>query len=188
MFTWRGSDGRGLESARVLLGAAGLRALGRAVHTPSGEPAFTASYRLFVNDQGTLARLSVTSAAPDRERNLTLNRTEDGYWLLDTGSGGGRAEFSGAQDVDLAYSPLFNALPIRRLQLHHRPGDYELPMVFVSLPSLRVEVVTQRYRTLSVLDDDGRGLVEFSSATFHAELVVDRDGMVVDYPGLASRI
>jgi hypothetical protein len=187
MFTWQGGDARALESARVLFGS-GLRALGRAVRAPMGEPAFTASYRLFVDDDGVMTRLSVTSATSERERNLTLNHTEDGYWLLDTGAGGSRAEFDGALDVDLEFSPLFNALPIRRLGLHRREGDRELPVVFVALPSLTVRLVTQRYHTKHTVDPDGRAVVVFSSGEFAAELVVDPDGMVLDYPGLASRI
>jgi hypothetical protein len=188
MFTWQSSDGRAMESARVLLGAGGMRALGRSVHVPPDGPAFTASYRLTVDEQGVLARLSVTSAAADRERNLTLNRTEDGYWMLDTGSGGGRAEFAGALDVDLAYSPLYNSLPIRRLGLHRQSGDHELPMVFVSLPTLTVELVTQCYRTVSPLDEQGRSAVHFRWDDFASELAVDEQGMVLDYPGLATRI
>lgn len=188
MFTWQGGDGRALESVRVLLGTGGIRALGRLVHAPVGGPAFTSSYRLYVDGQGILARLSVTSATAERERNLTLNRTEDGYWMLDTRSGGGRAEFNGALDVDLGYSPLFNALPIRRLGLHRHPGDRELPMVYVALPSLEVSVVDQRYRTVSALDDQGHAVINFSSTGASADLVVDADGMVLDYPGLATRI
>jgi hypothetical protein len=191
MFTWQGGNGRTLESARVLLSGTGLRALGRSVHAPLDGPAFTASYRLLVDGEGVLSRLSVTSASEQRERNLTLNRTEDGYWLLDTGSGGSRAEFDGAVDVDLEYSPLFNALPTRRLRLHRQPGDHQLPVVFVALPTLEVVLVTQRYRTVSLLDGDdpaGRAVVSFSSGTFEAELEMDADGIVVDYPKLATRI
>ena len=105
MFTWQGGDGRQLESARILLGNRGLRALGRLVRAPLDEPAFTASYRLFVNEDGVPARLSVTSATAERERNLTLNHTDDGYWLLDTGSGGSRAEFAGAVSSLLGGKP-----------------------------------------------------------------------------------
>lgn len=165
-----------------------MRALGRMVRAPLDAPAFTASYRLFVDEQGVLARLSVTSATAERERNLTLNHTEDGYWLLDTGSGGSRAEFDGALDVDLQFSPLYNALPIRRTKLHREPVDHKLPIVFVSLPTLEVELASQRYRTLSTLDADGRAVVGFSSKTFAADIVVDADGMVIDYPGVATRI
>jgi hypothetical protein len=177
-----------LESARVLLGAGGLRALGRAVRAVPGEPTLTSSYRLVVGESGELQRLSVTTASAERERSLTLNRTEDGYWLLDTGSGGSRAEFEKSVDVDLEFSPLFNALPIRRLGLHKESGDHTLPMVIVSVPTLEVSLVRQRYRTVSTLDADGRAVVEFSQDDLAAELTVDADGLVIDYPGLAARV
>jgi hypothetical protein len=188
MFTWQGDHGRAIESARVLLGQTGLRALGRSVRAPLDAPAFSASYRLVVDEEGALSRLSITSAAQDRERNLTLNRTEDGYWLLDTGTGGSRAEFEGAVDVDLQYSPLFNALPIRRLGLHRELSEAEVPMVFVALPSLKVELTTQRYCTRSTLDAEGRAVIGFQAREFTADLVVDGDGVVIEYPELATRI
>ena len=186
MLTWQAVDGHGFEGTRLLLGSGGFRALGRMVRThPDGD--FTASYRLVVKDDGTLERLSLTSATAHRERHLTVNRTEDGFWLLDTGSGGSRAEFEGAVDVDLAFSPMFNTLPIRRLGLHREAGEHTLPMVLVSLPELEVQVVEQTYRTVSVLDgEDGRAVIELRWDDFVAELQVDADGTVVDYPGLAS--
>jgi hypothetical protein len=152
---------------------------------------FTASYRLVVGDDGTLTRLSVTSATAERERHLTINRTDDGVWLLDTGagSGGSRGEFAGALDVDLAFSPMFNTIPIRRLGLHRKAGEHTVPMVFVSLPELEVESVEQTYRTVSTLDEEtGYALVEFRSGDFVAELVVDADGVVASYPGLARQL
>lgn len=188
MLTWQSGDGRALESARVLLGTGGLRALGRAVRAVPGEPTLTSSYRLVVGESGELQRLSVTTASAERERSLTLNRTEDGYWLLDTGSGGSRAEFDKSVDVDLEFSPLFNALPVRRLGLHKEPGEHTLPMVVVSVPTLEVKVVRQHYRTVSTLDAEGRAVVEFVQDDFTAALTVDADGMVVDYPGLAVRL
>jgi hypothetical protein len=188
MLTWQAGDGRTLESARILLGAGGLRALGRAVRAVPGSSMFTSSYRLVVGESGEVQRLSVTTASAERERSLTLNRTEDGYWLLDTGSGGARAEFDKSADVDVQYSPLFNALPIRRLGLHKEPGEHTVPMVVVSLPTLEVAVVRQSYRTVSTLDADGRAVVEFAQDDFTAALTVDADGMVIDYPGLATRL
>ncbi len=186
MLTWQGSDVRALESSRVLFGSGGMRALGRLVRAPADAPAFTASYRLVVGESG-VERLSVTSAAAERERNLTLNRTEDGYWLLDTGTGGSRADYGGAVDVDLQFSPLYNALPIRRLGLHREAGEHEIPMVFVSLPTLEVELVHQRYRTLSTLNEQGFACIEFTMGEFTSDITVDADGLVIDYPHIASR-
>jgi uncharacterized protein len=185
MLTWQADGGHGLEGARLLLQSHGYRALGRLVRAePDGD--FTASYRLIAGEGGELVRLSVTAATAERERHLTINRTDDGVWLLDTGTGGGttRTDF-----VDLEYSAMFNTLPIRRLGLHRQAGEHAIPMVFVSLPDLDVQVVRQTYRTVSVLDEStGRAVVEFRSADFAAELVVDGDGAVLSYPGIATRL
>jgi uncharacterized protein len=190
MLTWQAEDGHGLEGVRVLPGHGGLRALGRMVRVePGGD--FTASYRLVVGEDGRLARLSVTSATAARERHLTINRTDDGVWLLDTGSGTGavRDDCAGAVDVDLAYSPMFNTIPIRRLRLHREAGEHTLPMVFVALPELEVRVVEQTYRTVSVLDEGtGHAEIGFRWGDFTADLVVDADGVVASYPGVARRL
>jgi hypothetical protein len=184
MLTWQAEDGHGLEGARVSF-AHGFRAQGRIVR-----PDLTASYRLVVDEDGLLSRLSVTSDTAARERNLTMNRTGDGYWLLDTGGGTGtRSELGGAVDVDLAHSPLFNTLPIRRLGLHREHGEHTLPMVFVTLPELEVQAVRQTYRTVALPDGEREhAVIGFSWDDFAAELVVDGDGLVINYPGVAGRL
>ena len=190
MLTWQAEDGHGLEGVRMIPGHGGFRALGRMVRVePTG--GFTSSYRLVVGEDGRVSRLSVTSATAERERHLTINRTDDGVWLLDTGSGSGavRDDCAGAVDVDLAYSPMFNTIPIRRLGLHREAGEHTLPMVFVSLPDLEVRVVEQTYRTVSVFDEDsGHAAIGFRWDDFTADLVVDADGVVASYPGLARRL
>ncbi|GEL19137.1 putative glycolipid-binding domain-containing protein [Pseudonocardia asaccharolytica] len=187
MLAWQADGEVGLEGVRVVRGSSGFRALGRMIRPGSGR-GFTASYRLVIAEDGGLQRVSVTSATPEREKHLTINRTDDGFWLLDTGSGSRRAEFDGAVDVDLECSPLFNTLPIRRLGLHREAGDHTLPVVFVSLPDLEVELVEQRYCTVSTLDDEGAAVVRYSSRDFTADIVVDGDAIVVSYPGVAHRL
>ncbi|MHA6619416.1 putative glycolipid-binding domain-containing protein [Pseudonocardia sp. DLS-67] len=190
MLTWQAEDGHGLEGVRMIPGHGGFRALGRMVRVEL-DGGFTSSYRLVVGDDGALSRLSVTSATAERERHLTINRTDDGVWLLDTGAGSGavRDDCAGAVDVDLAYSPMFNAIPIRRLGLHRQAGEHTLPMVFVSLPDLEVRVVEQTYRTVSELDErTGHAEIGFRWGDFSADLVVDAEGVVTTYPGLARRL
>jgi uncharacterized protein len=186
MLTWQAEDGRSLESARLLFGPGHtLRALSRLVRVdPGGD--YTASFRLVVREDGTVGRLSVTSATAGKERHLTLNLTEDGSWLLDTGSGGARTDFQGAVDVDLAGSPVLNSLPIRRLGLHKQAGEHTIKVAYVDLPELEATLVEQRYRTVSV-DADG-AVVEFTQGDFTAEITVDVDGLVIAYPGIANRI
>lgn len=187
MLTWQADDGRALEGARLILGTGHpFRVLSRLVRIdPDGD--YTATYRLSVYEDGTVARLSVESATANRERLLTLNRTEDGDWLLDTGSGGTRSDFAGAVDVDIVGSLMFSALPIRRLGLHREAGEFTVPVVRVVLPTLEASRAEQTYRTVSV-DPNGGAVVEVSGDDGTVELVVDADGLVVENPGVAKRV
>jgi hypothetical protein len=184
MLTWQSHDGHGLEGARVHFGTGkAFRALGRIVRAqPGGD--WTASYRLVVNDDGDVERASFTTATAERERHLTLNRTEDGYWLLDTGTGGARSDFSGSIDIDLAGSVTFDALPIRRLDLHRAAGEHTLPVVHITLPELEASVVERTYRGTTT--DEG-ALIELTTEAGIAELRVDHDGFVIDHSVQAAR-
>lgn len=187
MLSWRSDDsGGGLESARITPSGGGFRAVGRMIrHVPEG--VLTASYRVVVGGDGVLTRLAVDVANSEGEQQLTISRSADGVWLVDDGSGGARGAFSGARDVDLAFSPVFNALPVRRLGLHRDPSEHVLPMVFVDLPTLAVETTEQTYRTVRPGTATAPAVIGFSSAGFAAELTVDADGFPVDYPGIARR-
>ncbi|MEU4238936.1 putative glycolipid-binding domain-containing protein [Actinoplanes sp. NPDC026619] len=90
----------------------------------------------------------------------------------------------GVHDVDLGGSPLTNTLPIRRLELLKAEVNvsHRISAALVLVPSLEVMQVDQIYTPL----DNGR--VRYASETFSADLTVDDDGFVVDYPGLAKQI
>ncbi|MCE3550483.1 putative glycolipid-binding domain-containing protein [Pseudonocardia sp. RS11V-5] len=189
MLTWQAEGRPGLEGTRVHFGPdpVGFRALGRIVRPdPAGD--FTASYSLVVREDGTLGRLSLSAATTGFEKHLTMNRTDDGFWLLDDGSGSARQDFDGAVDVDLAFSPLFTSLPVRRLGVHRESVAVEVPVVFVSLPDLEVSLSTQRYRTVRAGEGNSPAVVEFSRADLRVELEVDADGFVLSVPGLAALV
>jgi uncharacterized protein len=92
----------------------------------------------------------------------------------------------GAYDVDLGSSPLTNTLPIRRLGLlKAEPGaSHRISVAFVLVPSLEVVQADQIYTPLG---EDGHR-IRYASETFSADLTVDDDGFVTDYPGLAQQI
>jgi hypothetical protein len=186
MLVWAGVDCLRLEAARVVLGERGLRATGSVVNAPQeGVEAYSASYSLATDEDGVAQRLTVRTAWAQGEQHVTVTRSEESVWLVDHGQGAARTHFGGALDIDLALSPLFNALPIRRLGLHRDAAQHDLPVVFVALPSLEVCQVAQTYRTVSL----GEPLaVCTSSDSWEAELTLDTDGLVLEYPGLARRV
>jgi uncharacterized protein len=86
-------------------------------------------------------------------------------------------EYSDCVDVDLGFTPATNTLPIRRLRL--AVGEQAaVPVAWLRWPELRVERALQRYERLA------KDRYRYSSGAFAAELVVDENGLVVDYEGL----
>lgn len=185
MLAWAGLDAPRLEAARIVLGERSLRASGSMVSaSQDGAAPFSASYALSTDENGVVGRLTVRTVCAEGEQHVTLTRSEEGIWLVDHGGGAARTDFDGALDVDLAFSPLFNTLPVRRLALHEAGPEHELPMVFVTLPSLDVQLVQQTYRSVSVGDP---AVVGLRGDSFDVDITIDPDGLVLEYPGLAKR-
>lgn len=165
--------------------------------------AYTARYELQTDPAWATTRLEVTSEGAGWARSLRLELAA-GRWRATTTEQGnldaalaakGHArsglpgtedpdQLFGAYDVDLTGSPLTNTLPIRRLDLlTAEPGvAHRISVAWVLLPSLEVVQADQIYTPL------GPGRVRFANETFSADLTVDDDGFVADYPGLATLI
>ena len=169
---------------RVQLSGNRIKAYGRivAAATPS-HPAFSASYDLVTDEAGATKRLSLSVTLAERERQLSIARDEENMWLVQQHTGETkRAAYDGALDVDVIFSPFFNALPIRRTGVHRASGEtVTLPVVYVRVPDLSVDVATISYSSGS----DG---IKLHSPAAETSITVDSDGFILDYPGLAARI
>jgi hypothetical protein len=199
-FFWARRDTSGAEHALVDTDG-GLRARGTALAV---DPlAYHAAYELVTDDGWATRSLEVSVEGAGWARTLRLE-SEDGRWRVRTGEKGdldaaltaaghpgaglpGTEDpdlLLGAFDVDLTGSPLTNTLPIRRLGLlEAEPGvAHRVSVAWVLLPSLEVIQADQIYTAL------GGGRVRVAGETFSADLAVDGEGFVVDYPGLAGRV
>lgn len=159
-----------------------VKAYGRVVAaaTPS-HPAFSASYDLNTDETGATKRLSMTVTLAERERQLSIARDEENMWLVQDHQSSHREAFEGALDVDVIFSPFFNALPIRRTGIYQRADSIAVPVVYVRLPDFSVELETITYA------NDGTS-VTLNSPVADTPITVDDDGFILDYPGLAERI
>ncbi|MBJ7463226.1 MAG: putative glycolipid-binding domain-containing protein [Mycolicibacterium sp.] len=184
ILTWRAHDVPRMESVRVQLSGNRIKAYGRIVSAAtSSDPAFSASYDLVTDETGATKRLSLTMTLAERERQLSIARDEEGMWLVrDHQNQTSRAAYEGAMDVDVVFSPFFNALPIRRTGLHKRAESLEVPVVYVRLPELTVELETISYSSA------GGAEIGLKSPIADTTITVDDDGFILDYPGLATRI
>jgi hypothetical protein len=184
MLTWRAPDISRMESVRIQLSGKRIRAHGRivAAATPTN-PAFGAFYEVQTDETGATKRFGLTVTLAERERQLAIARDEENMWLVTDHQGESRAGYNGALDVDVVFSPFFNALPIRRLGLHERAESIALPMVYVNVPDMTVTAATVSYSSAGSLDG-----IKLHSPVADTTVSVDADGFIVDYPGLAERI
>ncbi|MCW2649775.1 MAG: uncharacterized protein QOE41_1719 [Mycobacterium sp.] len=182
ILTWRAHDVPRMESTRVQLSGKRIKAHGRIVAGATNiHPAFSASYDLVTDEAGATTRLSLTMTLAERDRQLSIARDEENMWSVSSHQGQSRATFSGALDVDVVFSPFFNALPIRRTGIYTTHDSVSVPVVYVTLPDLSVNPATITYSSGS----DG---IKVHSPVADTTVTVDRDGFILEYPGLAERI
>ena len=114
------------------------------------------------------------------EPDLWLGVNPAGKWGEVNGSF--RPELDGCVDVDLGCTPFTNTLPIRRLGLEVEAAA-DILVARVDHETLSVTPERQRYTRLG--PDEWRYEDE---SGFTADLTVDGDGLVIDYPGLFRRL
>lgn len=196
---WSRQGAFGAEFAVAHLGSDGM--IARGVALGSQPFPYRLDYELETGRRFVTKRLVVSVRAQGLGRRLELLRSPTGTWsetVLDDADATVRpprspmdaAGLSGALDVDLEFSPLFNSMPVLRHDLLGRGGSVDFVMTWVSVPSLAVHRSPQRYSLVRTLDD-GTSLVRFESLAgdgFVADITMDVDGLVVDYPGIATRL
>ena len=96
--------------------------------------------------------------------------------------------FAEALDCDLGLSPVTNLMPILRHDLLSGGGPVELITACVSVPDLGVRPDGQRYSYLRGGPDHHVVRFEATDGSFAADITVDREGLVVDYPGIGRRL
>ena len=110
--TWRAHNVPRMESVRVQLSGNRIKANGRIVSAATeATPAFSASHDLVTDEAGGTKRLSMTVTLAERERQLSVARGR-GEHVAGAGPhrAPSRAAYDGALDVDVVFSPFFNAL------------------------------------------------------------------------------
>lgn len=179
---WTALTWPGMEHAVASGDASRFRADGQIVLADEGLA--SVRYELRCTTGWRVSSLSITVISAASERTVDLAVDGDGRWLVD---GWPAPELNGCVDVDINCTPLTNTLPIRRLSWSP-DAVHDIDVVYVPVPSLKVYSARQRYTLLS-RDDDGTGtLFRYESDSFTADLRVDADAFVTDYPGLWRRV
>ena len=146
--------------------------------------AWSVRYTVEVDAEWKTRSAYVACTSTEGTRDARVVGDGDGGWTVD----GVRApDVSGCFDVDMEASACTSVLPVRRLALGE--GEHaDAPAVYVRAPSLAVERLEQTYTRVG--DEDGLHQYDYASPRFdfYARLTFDDHGLVVEYPGIATRI
>lgn len=143
---------------------------------------FRLAYRLHWDEDWQIRDAELVVATEQATRALSLHTEGDGQWL--DRDGRVIADLQGCRDIDIWPTPFTNTFPVRRTSL--AIGERrEFPMVWVRAPELTLQVKAQAYTRVS---DRCYRYENLDGSGYSAELPVDEDGIVLDYPGLFRRV
>ena len=108
-----------------------------------------------------------------------------GHWT--TGSHERVELLEGCIDVDISATPFTNTIAIQRLGL--AVGEVaEIAVAYIHVPTMQVTAVKQRYTYVESNDDGEHYQYAGYPSGYQAELVVDRNKLVIAYPELFMRV
>jgi hypothetical protein len=79
-------------------------------------------------------------------------------------------------------------MPILRNGCFSDGGSSEMTMAWVSVPDLGVRADGQRYSFVRAIQHEHVIRYEATDCSFAADITLDHDGIVIDYPGIARRL
>jgi hypothetical protein len=183
MWQWRVPNEPGLEHVMLETFPTAVHANGFVIGVADAEP-FRLRYHIECDATYQLQRADLMVEGK-KEGALTLVREATGDWH--DGQGNGFLQLAGCTEIDIEVSPITNTLPIRRLALGVGQSDV-IQVVYITLPTLEFSVHRQTYTRLA--DHAGNQRYRYRSLTteFEAEIEVDAEGLVVDYPDIWQRV
>lgn len=181
---WRHRDARdGFEVALFEIEAQDIGLRGHAAAVDDGQ-VWSVRYDITLDPNWHTRHAQVWSLSSTGERQATLETDGSGGWQV---NGSPRPDLEGCLDVDMESSACTNTIPIHRMRLG--VGEQaEAPAAYVRALDLAVERLEQCYVRLDNAEDVHHRY-DYSAPVFNfaCRLIYDESGLVLEYPGIASR-
>ena len=172
---WRGFYLEGHEACRLSAQDAHWHLAWSAVFAYKQQPC-RLDYRISCDSGWRTLSAQVTGWLGSSPVDVEITVEEGHRWRL---NGEERPGVAGCIDLDLNFSPSTNLLPIRRLNLGTGQAE-TVTAAWLRFPSFELEPLQQLYRRL----DPSTYRYESAGGEFVADLQVDPNGFVLDYPGI----
>jgi hypothetical protein len=177
----RWTDWSGQGSEHLVLREAADTIIADGVVLGPGAEAFGLRYRVLCDPAWRVRQVELELMGEDKRVHLIADGK--GHWLDDVARVTLR-ELDGVLDVDLAFTPFTNTLPIRRLGL--KDGESaDIVVAYLQVPELTPIADAQRYTCLA---EGRRYRFESLDTDFSREIDIDAHGLVTTYPGMFRRV
>jgi len=177
---WKALAWQGTERMTIAIGPDIIRVTSRMSGAAEEGAPFDIDYAAELRGDWSLKRITIASRlAPDRR--IELWQPEPGIWRDADGSH--LTEFDGCRFIDISLTPWTNTLPIRALDFADA-AERSIEVIYIDLPAFTPHRARQNYSRI------GASVYRYTDAEhpgFQADIIVDGDGLVVDYPGLFTR-
>ena len=141
-------------------------------------------YAITLNQRWITTEVRVWSWSASGSRIAQLVTDPAGHWKV---NGADVPELDGCIDVDLESSCCTNTIPVHRLHLGVGQSA-DAPAAYIRALDLSVQRLEQRYSLI----DDGASHLRYDyhapAFDFKAILVYDGSGLIIEYPGIGSRV
>lgn len=172
---WAGREYRSLENCLIETADTGVFIRSTIIGSYEGK-IYQVEYEIRTNAEWETLSLQMRSRHSDRIMQWYCESDTRGNW---TSNGQEMTEWNGCVDIDISLTPFTNTLPIRRLRLSDGAVQ-TIRVLFFDILEHEIRPVDQQYTRLSDKEYEYNNVV----TDFKAKLVVNEQGLVVDYPGL----
>ena len=172
----------GFEAVQVERRHGGHRFTGCTTAVEAGR-CWAVQYEIDLAQDWTTRRAEITERSTGRAARTVIAADGQGRWWID---GDPAEHLGGCLDIDLESSALTNTMPVHRLTFTARQVA-SCPAAYVRAPGLAVQRLEQTYRRFP--DADNGPSFDYTAPLFDftAVLSYDRAGLVLEYPGIATR-
>ena len=174
---WRRIDRPGMERCQLETTTDGFRISGTTLFTHHDRPV-EIRYSIALDTAWHTRIVGVHVRTSEEKRSVALRSDGTGNW-----DAGGQPVpgLAGAIDVNLAWTPATNTIPIRRLALDVG-GAADTSVAFVPFPERDVAARAQSYERTA------ERRYRYTLGDFATDLTVDEHGFVTTYPGMWTAV
>ena len=136
---------------------------------------YKVGYHINTNENWEMTFVTLRTLVDNSDESFTLEK-KDGKWLL---NGKLNFDLQNIFDIDISLTPFTNTLPINRLQLKDNERKV-IEVLYFDILEKQIRPVKQIYTRLAA----DRYIYENYDKSFKAEIKIDEQGLVVEYPEL----